>query len=182
MNKINIRERYWQRLTGALKERVIRRYVGMSFTLLLFIGLGVRQGFGQELPPVTNGWALFRGVKFAPKFYSALNESLLTPKFERGILQYSGKEILLKGYYIPLDYIDPKVIILSKVPNASCFFCGGAGPETIAEIHFKTKRPKFKADQIILVQGILHLNDSDIEHMNFILKEAEIYSGDTARP
>ncbi|HWA35096.1 MAG TPA: hypothetical protein VG737_13240 [Cyclobacteriaceae bacterium] len=182
MNEIKIIKRNCQRLAGSLKARMIRPYVGLSFTVLLLIGLGLSQGVGQELPPVTNGWALFGGVKFTPKFYSALNESLLTPKFEKSILQYSGQEILLKGHYLPLDYIDPKVIVLSKVPNASCFFCGGAGPESVAEIHFKTKPPKFKADQIILVKGILHLNASDIEHMNFILKDVELISGHPERP
>jgi hypothetical protein len=53
-----------------------------------------------------------------------------------------------------------------------CFFCGGAGPEAVAEVHFAGKVPRFKADQIIMAKGILKLNGRDITHLNFILKEA----------
>ncbi len=58
-----------------------------------------------------------------------------------------------------------------------CFFCGGASPASVAEIYFKVKPPRFKADQIIAVRGILKLNDSDIDHMNFILNDAELITG-----
>lgn len=54
---------------------------------------------------------------------------------------------------------------------ASCFFCGGAGPETIIEVIFK-KKPPFKTDQIVEITGILELNADDVDHCNYILKEA----------
>jgi hypothetical protein len=44
----------------------------------------------------------------------------------------------------------------------------------VAEIVFAYKRPKFKADQVITVKGTLSLNDLDIDHMNFILKNATL--------
>lgn len=52
------------------------------------------------------------------------------------------------------------------------FFCGGAGPETIAEVSFKVKTDKFDADQFIRVKGKLKLNESDIDHVNFMLVDA----------
>jgi len=130
--------------------------------------------FAQELPPITNGWALFAGVKYTNTFYKEYNEYFLKPFFDSKIKRYEGQEILLKGHYMPLDYTQNNIIILSKHPYAACFFCGGAGPETVAEIYFKTKKPKLKADQVIQVSGKLKLNDTNIEHMNFILTEAEI--------
>jgi hypothetical protein len=54
------------------------------------------------------------------------------------------------------------------------FFCGGAGPESIAEVTFKTKPSKFEADQFIRVKGKLRLNESDLEHGNFLIVEAEL--------
>jgi hypothetical protein len=61
---------------------------------------------------------------------------------------------------------------LSKFPYSQCFFCGAAGPETIAEIKFKEKQGKFEMDQYLRVKGKLKLNESDIEHGNFILEDA----------
>ena len=73
-----------------------------------------------------------------------------------------------------MELDDNKVIILSKFPYSQCFFCGGAGPESVAEIYFSSKRPRLKADQLITVTGLLKLNALDINHMNFILENARI--------
>lgn len=137
-------------------------------TLLFLLG----SAFAQDLPPITNGWLLFSRVKYTERFYKELNEYYLTPFFDSKIRQYENQEILLKGHFLPFDIDEKNVIVISKVPYAACFFCGGAGPESVAEIHFKEKRPKFKVDQVIQVSGKLILNDKDINHMNFILKEA----------
>jgi hypothetical protein len=143
------------------------------FTTLVFVSAAGGL-FAQELPPITNGWALFAGVKYTNTFYKEHNEYFLKPSFDQKIKRFEGQEILLKGHFMPLDYVQNNVIILSKHPYSSCFFCGAAGPETVAEIYFKTKKPKLKADQVIQVSGKLKLNDTNIEHMNFILTEAEI--------
>jgi hypothetical protein len=55
---------------------------------------------------------------------------------------------------------------------SQCFFCGGGGPESIAEVTFKVDPGKFQVDDLITVKGKLKLNASDIEHVNFILEEA----------
>lgn len=128
----------------------------------------------QTLPPVTNAWLLFEKVKYTEKFYKEVNEYYLTPFFDSKIRQYENHEIILKGHFIPFDLEEKNVIILSKYPYSACFFCGGAGPESVAEIRFKKKPPKFKGDQIIQVSGKLKLNDKDINHMNFILTDASI--------
>ena len=83
-----------------------------------------------------------------------------------------GKQFDLEGYYLPIDVDGDAYIILSKFPYSQCFFCGGAGPESISEVVFKAKQGRFEADQFIRVKGKLRLNTSDIEHGNFILEEA----------
>jgi hypothetical protein len=121
-----------------------------------------------------DGWDLFARVKFTPKFYKELNEQYLAPFLDSKIRFYEGKEISLKGHYLPYDMDEKNTIIISKVPFSQCFFCGGAGPESVAEIVFSEKRPRFKADEIITVIGILKLNEKDINRMNFILEQARI--------
>jgi hypothetical protein len=124
--------------------------------------------------PPSDGWDVFARVKFSEKFMKELNEYYLVPLMDSKIKSYEGKEITLKGYYLPYELDDKNRIIISKNPYSQCFFCGGAGPESVSEIVFASKRPRFKADQIITVIGTLKLNASDINHMNFILENARI--------
>lgn len=120
-----------------------------------------------------DGWDLFARVKFESRFFKDLNTYYLVPVFDQRISSLEGSEVTLKGYYLPFDM--PKDhLIVSRYPYSSCFFCGGSGPESIAEAILKSKSPKLKVDQIITVKGKLKLNDKDLSHMNFILEEAEI--------
>src|SRR5688500_11959860 len=122
--------------------------------------------------PSANGWDAFAKVKFTPQLVKEVNEYFLVPFFDPKIRFHEGKEMTLEGYFIPMDLESANTIILSRNPYSQCFFCGGAGPESVAEIIFASKPPKFKADQIIKVTGTLKLNEKDINHMNFILKNA----------
>lgn len=124
------------------------------------------------LPPGDEGWDIFARVKFTEQ--TIRNEYYLVPFLDTRIKAYEGKVVSLKGYYLPMDLADERTIILSKNPYSMCFFCGGAGPESVAEIIFSSKRPKLKPDQIITVTGKLKLNARDVEHMNFILEDATL--------
>jgi hypothetical protein len=122
----------------------------------------------------TEGWMLFAKVKFSSRFFKEYNEYFLVPNLDSKIKSFEGTEITLRGHYLPMDLENDRVILLSKYPYSQCFFCGGAGPESVAEIVFPAKHPKLKADQIITVVGKLQLNDTDVKHMNFILKDASL--------
>jgi len=119
------------------------------------------------------GWKLFAGVRFTSKYFPEYKEKFLVPNFEPAILSKVGTAITVRGHYLPFD-LQGNSIIISKYPYAACFFCGGAGPESVAEIIFSRKPPKFKPDQVITVRGKLRLNDKDVNHMNFILDDAEL--------
>jgi hypothetical protein len=120
----------------------------------------------------TDGWVSFAKTKFVTKYNEAAGEYFMTPNFPEELKTLVGKEVDLEGYYMPIDVEGNAYIILSKFPYSQCFFCGGAGPETIAEVTFKVKPNKFEADQFIRVKGKLKLNEKDIEHGNFILVDA----------
>ncbi len=140
--------------------------------LLIFLTLGLYQ------QPSPDGWDIFAKVKFTPQFVKEANGYFLVPFFDSRIKYYEGKEMTLEGYFIPMEIEleNENTIILSRNPFSQCFFCGGAGPESVAEIVFASKPSRFKADQIIKVSGILKLNDKDINHMNFILEKARLES------
>ncbi len=135
-------------------------------TALIFV-LSVTSVFAQA-----DGWTSFAKTKFEAKYNDSAKEYFLYPNFSTELKALEGKEIDLEGYYLPIDVEGDAYIILSKFPYSQCFFCGGAGPESISEVVFKAKQDRFEADQFIRVKGKLRLNTSDIEHGNFILEEA----------
>lgn len=96
---------------------------------------------------------------------------IYVPKFGAEIQQLKGKEIVLSGYIIPFEgMFSPDHIIISSVPVASCFFCGGAGPESVAEIYLK-ETVKYTAKKVTIT-GKLELNSTDVDQLMYILKDA----------
>ncbi|MBX2947229.1 MAG: hypothetical protein KF725_15470 [Cyclobacteriaceae bacterium] len=122
--------------------------------------------------PKFDAWNEFAKTKFEPKYYEKLGEYLFYPSFPETLKALEGKEITVEGFYVPFAPEEGNYIILSKYPMSQCFFCGGGGPESIAEVSFKGTVPKFQVDDLITIKGKLKLNASDIEHVNFILEEA----------
>ncbi len=129
---------------------------------------------GTQCLAQSDGWSLFAKTKFEAKYSDKAAEYFLYPVFAPELKDLVGKEISLEGYYLPIDVDGDAYIILSKFPYSQCFFCGGAGPESIAEVTFKAKHEKFTMDQYIRVKGKLKLNEGDIDHGNFILEEATL--------
>ena len=121
----------------------------------------------------SRGWESFEGVKFEAKYDEGIDDYLLLPEFSADVLAKDGKVIELTGYYVPFD-LEDGAVILSRYPYAQCFFCGNAGPESVAEIYFKQENLKFLPDQLLSVSGILKLNTKDADHLNFIIEQAEL--------
>lgn len=123
--------------------------------------------FGQK--KVT--WHDLSKVKFTEKFFPEFNDTFLHPTFSPSVKALEGKRITVTGYFLNIDPKE-KVYILSKGPMSACFFCGVGGPETAVELEFN-KKQKFKTDDIVAVTGILKLNNSDVEHFNYILTQCK---------
>lgn len=98
---------------------------------------------------------------------------IYVPKFGDEVKKLEGKLVTLEGFIIPFEgMFEPTHIILSSLPIAACFFCGGSGPETVAEAYLSkeivyTTKP-------VSVKGILTLNDTDYDQLMYILKDAEV--------
>ena len=119
-------------------------------------------------------WNEFAKTKFEPKYHEELGEYVFYPTFPPALKQMEGKEITIKGFYVPFAPEDGDYIILSKYPMSQCFFCGGGGPESIAEVNFGKGSPKFQVDDLITIKGKLRLNTKDMDHMTFIVDAAEL--------
>ena len=119
----------------------------------------------------SKNWEVFADVKYE-KSEDEYGE-IYVPSFGTEVRKMQGKEVSLKGFIIPFEgMFEPKHIILSSLPIASCFFCGGSGPETVAEAYLE-EDVKYTAKPVT-VTGILELNDSDYNQLMYILKDAEV--------
>lgn len=116
-------------------------------------------------------WQDLSKVKFTKKFFPKFNDTFLHPTFLPSVKALGGKLITVTGYFLNIDP-EQKVYILSKGPMSACFFCGVGGPETAIELHFNTKQ-HFKTDDIVSVTGVLKLNNTDVEHFNYILTNSK---------
>ncbi len=85
---------------------------------------------------------------------------------------YNANNLGYKGE--PFNWVTmPDQYVLSAYPYSMCFFCGGAGPESVMGLKLKKNR-KFKTDEIHLFKGTLELNANDIYELNYILADAEV--------
>lgn len=95
------------------------------------------------------------------------------PVFGPKALALDGKTITLRGYMVPLDdMLGQNYFVLSSLPFNLCYFCGGAGPETVMEVFTKKEIP-FDSD-IITIRGTLELNPDDPDRLMYILRKAEL--------
>jgi len=134
-----------------------------------FFAAGV---YGQDV----NSWNMFAKTRFEPRFDEKLGEYLFYPTFTEEIKKLEGKQITLEGFYVPFAPEGDDYIIISKYPMSQCFFCGGGGPESVAEVNFAKGPRSFQVDDLITVRGRLKLNTDDLDHINFIITDAVLVS------
>lgn len=138
--------------------------------LLLFVGLFSVSLVAQDEVSL---WKTLGKISYRKEYDELLGFKVDIPIFSPQITALEGKEVIVKGYIIPVEgYKNHKEFILSAFPYNMCFFCGGAGPETVMEVEAKTP-VAFTAEQV-LIKGIIHLNDDDINQLMYRLVDAEI--------
>ena len=117
-------------------------------------------------------WDVLADVKFDATYSAELGVELMSASFGPWPKVFEGKEVVITGYVLPLDPMGLSYV-LSRNPNASCFFCGGAGPETILGLNFKPGAlQRYKTDQRVTFQGVLQLNQLDDDQFTYMLLDA----------
>ncbi len=142
-----------------------------SFALAFLLVLG----FGESLRAQTTaaGWSTMARVTFTKEYDELLGLKVDKPVFSKAVKELDGKQVTLKGYVIPTEgYKSHKEFVFSAYPYSSCFFCGGAGPETVVEVLAKAP-VEYSADAITL-SGKLRLNSSDPNALMYTLEEATV--------
>ena len=123
-------------------------------------------------------WDELKDVEFEERFYEEVDQLLLFPKFGQSILDKEGKSFIISGYVIPVspgDGEEPPLYVLSANPFSACFFCGNAGPESVMELELNDPFVLYATDEFRSFKGTFRLNDSNIDRLNYILEEADLY-------
>ena len=141
--------------------------------LLITFGLAFIIGnvYGQSSDK--NTWQSLAKITYTKQYDELLGFKVDIPVFSKEIKGLEGKEIEVKGYIIPVEgYKGHTEFIFSAFPYNMCFFCGGAGAETVMEVY--SKEPIQYQTEVITIKGVLELNDTDINQLMYILNDATL--------
>ena len=117
-----------------------------------------------------NAWQTLGKITFTKQYDELLGFKVDVPVFSEDVKALDGEEITLRGYIIPTDgYKSHKEFVFSAFPYNMCFFCGGAGPETVIEVR-ATEPITFTGDPIT-IRGRLALNDEDVNRLIYSLTD-----------
>ena len=145
-------------------------HIYLVCSLLLSVGFAAH---AQDDAPETSdaGWPTLARVSFTKEYDELLGLKVDVPKFSTAVKDLEGKQITLRGYVIPTEgYKSHKEFVFSAYPYSMCFFCGGAGPETVIEV-FANEPIEYSAEAVE-VTGTLRLNGSDPNALMYRLEDA----------
>ncbi|MCP9234433.1 hypothetical protein [Lewinella sp. JB7] len=140
--------------------------------VLIFCSLLLSAGaFSQSAAAST--WQDLAKVTYEKKYDELLGFKVDVPVFAESIRAMEGKIIEISGYIVPVEgYKSHREFVFSAYPYNMCFFCGGAGPETVMEVT-ASEPVKYSTSRITL-RGKLTLNDSNINRLMYLLTDAEL--------
>lgn len=115
-------------------------------------------------------WEMMANISFKKKQHPEYGV-VKYPVVNEQLKALNKKKIVVSGYIIPLD---PDTYVLSKYVFASCFFCGGAGPETVMGVQFKDLKKRLKTDQYVVLTGTFETNETVVEDWIYHIKNAQI--------
>jgi hypothetical protein len=118
-------------------------------------------------------WKTLAKISYKKEYDEFLGFKIDKPVFSEEIKALNGKEVTVKGFIIPVEgYKGHKEFIFSAFPYSMCFFCGGAGPESVMEVS-ASEPVEYSAESIVL-KGRLKLNSDDVNKLMYSLTEARI--------
>ena len=93
--------------------------------------------------------------------------------FSNPIEELNGMQVSITGYVLPLD-IKESSYVLSAYPYSSCYFCGGAGPESIVGLKITDLKQIIKTDAVKTFSGTLKLEKRPKNGFYFTLNNARL--------
>ncbi|OAV42991.1 hypothetical protein [Lewinella sp. 4G2] len=137
--------------------------------ICLFAALATPTLMAQQ----TNLWKTLSKITYEKKFDDLLGFKVDVPVFSEGIKELDGEMVEVSGYIVPVEgYKSHSEFVFSAYPYNMCFFCGGAGPETVMEVT-SLEPVKYTTDKVRL-RGKLALNNEDINRLMYVLTDAKL--------
>lgn len=148
-----------------------RKHLAILGLMILFLTspalLTAQSGTQESL------WKTLAKITYRKEFDEFLGFKIDKPVFSEEIKALNGKEVTVKGFIIPVEgYKGQKEFIFSAFPYSMCFFCGGAGPESVMEVS-AAESVEYTADAIYL-KGKLKLNADDVNKLMYSLSDARM--------
>jgi len=145
----------------------------MKQILTLILAFVIQSSLIGQSIPTENIWKTLSKITYKKEYDELMGFKIDKPVFGDAIKSLEGKEVTIKGYVIPVEgYKSHKEFIFSAFPYSMCFFCGGAGPETVMEVE-AVEGIKY-SDEAILLKGTMKLNDKDINRLMYKLVNAKL--------
>lgn len=137
--------------------------LGISLLFLVFAFSGVASAQDST-------WKTLSKITYKKEYNEMMGFKVDVPVFSESVQALEGQEVTIKGYIIPVEgYRSHKEFIFSAYPYNLCFFCGGAGPETVMEVYANDPIP-YTAEPIT-IKGTLELNADDINRLIYALTD-----------
>lgn len=165
-------------LPGNIKNNTMKNTFHYILSICLIV-LAVNFTYAQQAASdvtdkptleVENTWKTLSRITYKKQYDEMMGFKVDIPIFSDEIKALEGKEVIVKGYVIPVEgYKGHKEFVFSAFPYNMCFFCNGAGPETVMEVLAK-EDIEYSPDAIT-IKGKLTLNDSDINHLIYGLTD-----------
>ena len=148
----------------------------MNRKVLYVICFALFQGLtslSAQTTPTESLWKTLAKITYKKEYDEFLGFKIDKPVFSEEIKALSGKEVTVKGFIIPVEgYKGHKEFIFSAFPYSMCFFCGGAGPESVMEV-VASEPVEYSAESVVL-KGKLRLNTDDVNKLMYALTEARL--------
>lgn len=145
----------------------------MKNPIILYLAISIALVSNNVQAQDTNVWSTLAKITYKKQMDEVMGFTVDIPVFSDDVKALSGKEIMIKGYIIPVEgYKSHNEFVFSAFPYNMCFFCGGAGPETVMEV-YATDPVKYSAKQVT-IKGVLELNDTDINRLIYTIREAQL--------
>ena len=148
------------------------KYIGSLLFALFLVGTTTQLVAQETAAQNPNLWKTLSKITFKKEYDEMLGFKVDVPVFSQDIKKLEGKEVTIKGYIIPIEgYKSHKEFIFSAFPYNMCFFCGGAGPETVMEV--VANEPIEYTAEPVTIRGKLLLNSTDVNRLMYALTDVE---------
>jgi hypothetical protein len=159
-------------------------YKYFIFLFLLYLSLSCTNDIPNEKAVLKEkvvsferiSWKNLDSLKIAYYYDADYGDYLGKPTFSKESMAWNGKNVIIEGYWIPVSEIgDSTVSVLSALPYAQCFFCSGAGIETVMQIKAEGNIKRMETDEKVALKGRLLLNRDNPMELYYQLVNASLH-------